>query len=94
MIKQICFAYILVRTKSVCCFNFIFKSFGNGSRIDEKFKLQLLLPELLFESCLSCLAGAKSVKGTILAPAQVNRRQKNKRQNKNYKNVAKSSQDY
>jgi hypothetical protein len=54
----------------------------------------LLLPELLFESCLSCLAGAKSVKGTILAPAKVNRRQKNKRQDKNYKNVAKSSQGY
>jgi hypothetical protein len=54
----------------------------------------LLLPELLFKPCLFCLAGAEPVKGAILAPSQINRRQKNKTQDKNYKNVTKSSQGY
>jgi len=72
----------------------VFNRFGNRSWIDEKFKLQLLLPELLFKSGLSCLAGAKSVKGAVLASAQINCRQTDKRQDKNYKNVTKSSQDY
>ena len=78
----------------ICSFNLILERFGNRSRIDEKFKLQLLLPELLFKSCLSCLADAKSVKGTVLVPSQINRRQTDKRQDKNYKNVTKSGQDY
>jgi hypothetical protein len=72
----------------------VFKCFGNRSGIDEKFKLQLLLPELLFESCLSCLAGAKFVKGAILVPAKINSRRKSKRQDENYKNVTKGSQSY
>ncbi len=51
----------------------------------------MLLPELLFESCLFSLSGAELVKRAVLHSAEINRPQTNETQDKNYKNVSKNS---